>query len=276
MEDLTKQQLILLALLLSFVTSIGTGIITVSLLRDAPQGVTQTINRVVEKTIENVLPTQTTIKETEKQTRVVVEKDDAITTAVAKAKKSLVRVYNTLGEEKSFFAIGFIVSEKGTIAVTGEGFVPEYKYAAVLDDGTQYDLKLKKDITSNNAVFFDIVQGEDQKDTFSSFTQLPSSDLRLGQSVINVGGEKDTSIQIGRISVLPKISDEEGNDVISGIETDIGSGTLGSLLIDFSGALIGYKAFVGEGKLAKTFVVTDDLAPIIKAESENPPTNNNP
>ena len=49
MNDLSKQQLILLALLVSFVTSLATGIFTVSLMSQAPQEVVQTINNVVER-----------------------------------------------------------------------------------------------------------------------------------------------------------------------------------------------------------------------------------
>lgn len=67
MEELTKSQLILLALLVSFVTSIATGIVTVTLMDQAPAGVTQTINRVVERTIERAVPSATT-------TEVIVER----------------------------------------------------------------------------------------------------------------------------------------------------------------------------------------------------------
>lgn len=56
MKDLNKSQLILLALLISFVASIAASIATVTLLQQAPPGVTQTINRIVEKTIETVVP----------------------------------------------------------------------------------------------------------------------------------------------------------------------------------------------------------------------------
>jgi hypothetical protein len=57
-KDLNKPQLILLAILLSFVTSIATGITTVTLMEQAPSSVTVPINRVVRQTVEKVVPTE--------------------------------------------------------------------------------------------------------------------------------------------------------------------------------------------------------------------------
>jgi len=55
-KDLNKSQLILLAILLSFITSIATGITTVTLLEKAPQSVTVPINRIVRQTVEKIAP----------------------------------------------------------------------------------------------------------------------------------------------------------------------------------------------------------------------------
>jgi len=95
MESLNKQQLILLALLVSFVTSIATGIVTVSLMDQAPAGVTQTINRVVEKTIERVVqaPAQPAAVVTKE---VIVTEQDLITAAIEKNTNS-----NVIGLSKS-------------------------------------------------------------------------------------------------------------------------------------------------------------------------------
>ena len=49
MEDLTKQQLVTLVFLVSFVTALFTGIVTVSLVQQAPVGITQTIQKVIER-----------------------------------------------------------------------------------------------------------------------------------------------------------------------------------------------------------------------------------
>lgn len=55
-KDLTKTQLILLAVLLSFVTSIATGITTVTLMQQAPSSVTVPLTQIVRETVDKVAP----------------------------------------------------------------------------------------------------------------------------------------------------------------------------------------------------------------------------
>ncbi|MDE2399904.1 MAG: hypothetical protein KGL67_02755 [Patescibacteria group bacterium] len=58
LKELNKSQLILLAVLLSFVTSIATGITTVTLMQQAPSSVTVPITRIVRETVGQIAPTQ--------------------------------------------------------------------------------------------------------------------------------------------------------------------------------------------------------------------------
>ena len=99
MEDLNKNQLILLALLVSFVTSIATGIVTVALMEQAPQSVTQTINKVITQTIEKVV--------TEKAPAAVIQasEDDLIASALEKNSRGVVKI--RLGQEGDIVGWGF-------------------------------------------------------------------------------------------------------------------------------------------------------------------------
>lgn len=57
-QDLNKSQLILLAVLLSFVTSIATGITTVTLMQQAPDSFTVPVTRIVRETVEKIVPAE--------------------------------------------------------------------------------------------------------------------------------------------------------------------------------------------------------------------------
>lgn len=104
-KDLNKTQLILLALLLSFVTSIATGITTVTLMQQAPEPVTQTINRVVQHTIEKVAPDYAPGKV---QT-VVVKEDDLVVDAVSATRVHFANMYFAMESADPFdeaFSLG--------------------------------------------------------------------------------------------------------------------------------------------------------------------------
>ncbi len=119
MEDLNKNQIVLLTLLVSFVTSIATGIVTVTLMDQAPAGVTQTINQVVERTIERVVPAETQTTTVIREVPVVVTEEEQVVKAVAAASPALVRL--ALVPEKDDLlvieavAIGFITGDSGLI-----------------------------------------------------------------------------------------------------------------------------------------------------------------
>ena len=92
LEELNKTQIVLLTLLVSFVTSIATGIVTVTLLDQAPPAVTQTINRIVERTVERVVPASPSgpsVITTVKETTIVVKEEDLITESIDRNKRKM-------------------------------------------------------------------------------------------------------------------------------------------------------------------------------------------
>lgn len=63
-KELNKTQLILLAVLLSFVTSIATGITTVTLMQQAPASFTVPVTRIIRETVEKIVPIESVSKTT--------------------------------------------------------------------------------------------------------------------------------------------------------------------------------------------------------------------
>src|ERR1700733_305193 len=139
LEHLTKHQIVLLTLLVSFVTSIATGIVTVSLVNQAPPEVERTINQIVERTVQTVAQPATpaavaTTATTEKT--VVVNSDDLAAQSIASVQKAVVRIVDAK-TPATLVARGVIVAADGT-ALTDRGALDltgATTYQAILQDG---------------------------------------------------------------------------------------------------------------------------------------------
>jgi len=253
MEKLTKQQIVLVTLLVSFVTSIATGIVTVALMDQAPPGVTQTINRIVERTIEKVVtePTQNNnaaavvTRET-----IVVKEDDKIIEAVAKNKDSIVRIYtNNTNEESSqvFVGLGTVVSKDGLI-VTGDVFADERgRYLVTFDNTKFYDVSVLSKKENNQFYFLKIIQTDKKNPViFNPVVLADSLGLKLGQTVIAFGGQEQNSVFTGIISSLFETNNDSlasTTKEIIGLNTNINlSDSLsGGPLLNLSGEVIGIR-----------------------------------
>ena len=201
MEDLNKNQLILLALLVSFVTSIATGIVTVALMEQAPQSVTQTINKVITQTIEKVV--------TEKAPAAVIQasEDDLIASALEKNSRGVVKI--RLGQEGDIVGWGVSVSALGIIAsdINPSEFAEESKYYAVFADGKEFPLLISK--TDKNGISFFTPQfGDDKKNIYKpEYLALGDSDkARVGQTVLVISSSQGEPLQKGIISGLVRES----------------------------------------------------------------------
>jgi len=272
MENLTKQQLILLALLVSFVTSIATGIVTVALMSQAPVGVVQTINKVVERTVETVVgptkETQTVVKET-----VVVSTDDQIVSAVEKNKNSVIRIYRTNSDPTAgsnsmvFVGLGVIISSDGMLATDNNLISDGAKYFTTNADSKLSELVILRAISGEQVAILKI-KGDDKNSVKYTAVSLSKNDLKLGQSVIYIGGESKDSVSTGIVSTLSvkeiKPTDNATSTPIttkiSSIETSIPANfTSGGLLLNLSGELVGMKAIYMDSSKSDLFTPSQDI-----------------
>jgi len=209
MEKLTKQQIVLVTLLVSFVTSIATGIVTVALMDQAPAGVTQTINRIVERTIEKAVTIPATNNSAAVVTRetVVVKEDDKIIESVDKNKNSIVRIYTNMSNsgdvaQRTFIDLGTIISKEGLI-VTGDVFADiNGRYMVTVDNNKFYNVVVLPQKTNGQLYFLKIVQDPKNIVDFNPVTFSDSNGLKLGQTVIAWGGQEQNSVSAGIVSSL--------------------------------------------------------------------------
>lgn len=294
MEDLNRTQLIMLVLLVSFITSLVTGIVTVSLVEQTPSPITQTINKVIEKMVpyENkeqaaspvpaVIPYQ--------------NKEDATIKAVKNVSPSVVSVvatkdipvieeyyinpfpglmpdlqipqYRQKGTEKKQVSsgTGFFISKDGLL-LTNKHVVEDIKaeYSVILNDGRKLEAKvLARDPFQDIAII---------KITGDNFIPIPLGDsdsVNVGQTVIAIGnalGEFRNTVSVGIISGLHRSVTAEGSSagpeqLQELIQTDaaINPGNSGGPLLDLSGKVIGINAAMAQSAQSIGFALPINIA----------------
>lgn len=264
MEDLNKHQLILLTLLVSFVTSIATGIITFSLLQQAPVEVTQTINRVVERTIEKVAPEEGTKNTgTKEVVTTVVSEEDRVLEAIDKNVKSIVRVrgLNSEGNE-IVVGTGLTVTDDGVVVLDKRSYAGGSGYTILFADGKSYSISKFYADPNSNLVFAKIGKPAGEKYTFYPAKFGQSGGIRLGQTVIAISGKTTNSVSIGRVSELQKNAAGDMNRIISDIATS--KHFLGSPLLNLSGEVVGFEAPIGESDESLVYYPSSTLQTALK------------
>lgn len=275
MEDLNKNQIILLVLLISFVTSIATGIMTTSLLQQAPLEVTRNINRVVEKTIETVIPATVTTPGQKEVVTVVVKEEDLIVDSINKNLKSIVRIKEKDGVTGtvSLYGMGMVMTKDGVIAADRKTFASGNVYTVVMSDEKEFPLTIIGLDKQTNFILFKANQGDKvtEKTAYAfSPAVLSDADPKLGQTVIALGGEDTNIVIVGRITSLDVKDSGVGTSSIkylSGINTDLSTKDLvgGSPAFNLSGDLVGFrlsddasKTFVPVSILKKEILILQD------------------
>jgi S1-C subfamily serine protease len=273
MEDLTKQQLVLLVLLVSFVTSIATGIITFTLLQEAPVEVTQTINRVVEKTIERVV-TEEGEPGKVVTTTVVVNEEDRVLEAISKNEKSIVRFEGLASDgSRVITGLGLVLTSNGVIVTDLKTFNASFSRTIVFSDGKKYSVNDKNYIDNENGLVFvkvGLPKTEASKMTFTPALLADSDKLKIGQTLVAISGKESNAVSIGRVRQL--ISTENGQ-AVEEIVSDIAyvRGNAGSPAVNLSGEVIGIEEPTAEGERTYTFVPSNKIKSALAKALENLP-----
>lgn len=235
LEHLTKHQIVLLTLLVSFVTSIATGIVTVSLMNQAPPSITRTINQIVEHTVETVVPAmQGASAITTTQKTIVVKNDDLAAQSIAMVQKSIIRITVRGGEE--LVARGVIVDKAGTALTDRDALdaTGATAFDAILSDGTRVAIVAVQysKVTTTPVALVEVGVGTSTGWAPAILADL--SKLQLGQSVIRIGGKGVDIVGEGVIAMLP--SGPSGNRAV---QASVEAATPGSLLVSLFGDVIG-------------------------------------
>lgn len=247
--NLNTQQIVLLCLLIAFVTSIATGITVVSLMDQSTTPITQTVNRVVERTIEKVVDPDAenkTVTQTPERIveTVVVNQEDLTIEAVQKNSKSLVRVHlNNRGEFGDFVTLGVVVSSK--LVLVDKNMISEKgNYYVKTSSGNLEVEPIDFDSSSQFATL-------EIKNTDVNLTPAnwgDSNSLQLAQSVISISGSLKNSISTGVINRFDAVEKGEGEsayDEVTNIYTGVDSANVlvGSIITNLQGTVIGFKNY---------------------------------
>lgn len=245
MEHLNKSQIVLLTLFVSFVASMATGIVVVTLMQQSPEPVTQTLTRVVERTIEKITPGPVVEKATTKT--VVVKDEDLMVSAIERNIKSTVafRVVGQDGESRSS-GVGTIVSADGLV-VTDKGNFGEGVLTTTVG-GVQYALQVLSNEKGNTLGLGRLTPVSASTTAAFIPVTLGNPDvLRLGQTAIVIGGRDGKTITTGLISNLDThiVTDKEKKtetrvlDSI-GVSTRFSGSSNGAPIISLSGEVMGF------------------------------------
>lgn len=271
-EQLTKSQLVLLALLLSFVTSIATGIVTVSLMDQAPPVIAQTVNRVVERTIETVAPaSQTAASATVRERTVVIRESELISQAVTNVSPSIVRIYTNSSDTATFLGLGIVLGTDGTIVSDSSMFGTTSEEAIVaLPDGSRVSVSVTSLDATTGLAFLQATSTDEAHITWKPAVIAGSNPI-LGQTVIALSGRTVVRIEYGIVTALIPGEKESATD--STIDTNISPDSViaGSPLVNTNGEIVGISTSVSRTSSPKGFLASSALIRQSASDTQEPP-----
>ncbi len=201
MDHLSKQQIVLLAILISFVTSLATGIVTVSLMDQAPSGVTRTVTQVIRETVASAVPASGATS----TAAVSIAVNDQVANAVSTVVPSIVRLRD--GDTGPVTGIGLFVSSQGLI-MTDKSIMDKLNNPeAVFADGTAMPVSVVRFQIAGDIAFLAPAR------TFSK-TVKPitfADPAQLGSTVWTLTGTSTLTLSQGIVNELAPAANTPSN-----------------------------------------------------------------
>jgi len=249
-KDLSKSQLILLAVLLSFITSIATGITTVTLMQQAPVSITTPINRIIKQTVEKIVP----VPGKDVVQTVIVTEEDLVVDAIAKNQSSVFAVTKDFIDlenqvVETSVGQGFAVSSDGVVAVDALWVGGPESYYVSNSSGK---FKASFLFTDKGVSFLKIGAPLDAKNTISYTVPKPGdlSKTKIGQKIIILGSTISSFIFDGTLE----------------IKINVPKSLAGGMVLNLNGEVLGI-ALSGE---TQSFASITTILDSLKANSVTP------
>ncbi len=260
-EELNKSQIILLTLMVSFITSIATGIVTVSLMEQAPEGITRTITHVVERTVETVKPGGTQVATVIKEVPVIVTEEEMVLKAINVASPAVVALQTEAGNRGKIPSVllgtAFLVRSDG-LFVTSGGLVQMGKtYEAVTEAGVKYRVAVSIVSPGGEIAVLKVVPSAEKTFTPVSFPNpviFSEGSITIGQSVIGIGSSAggNHNVAMGIVSNIISLPPSTATIVATNASS---AENIGGPLVDIHGRATGLNLTAGRA-LGKSEVQT--------------------
>jgi hypothetical protein len=243
-EEMSKSQLILLTILVNFVTSVATGILTVSLLDHAPAVVTQTVDHVIDHTIETIA---------QAAPAAIIQapapsNQDLVTAAIGADATRAVAIYPVgTGTSTPPTAVGTYIPTARAIATATQIALPQ-EALIVFPGGAAVQASVAHQGSGITIYGFADNAGLPKA---ASVTLVAASELKLGETTVAIGS--DGSASTGIVALV-------GSDGVHTTLPDIGAG---SAAVDLSGNLIG----IGVGGTPGLLIPADAITALLTSTS---------
>ena len=203
MEELTKSQIVLLTLLVSFVTSIATGIVTVALIDQAPAGVTQTVSHIIRETVQSAVPaviSQSAAVVQPQKEEPPADPEPDLPRVIALAEQSIARLYSSTSVSPTFLGLGVVIDDRGTVVTDADTLGALKRASVVVANGSSTPMKIVSVDVANGFLYLSPVSTSSAQ-RFEA-AALSSEPLAVGASVIAFSGKSTLRIASGLVVAI--------------------------------------------------------------------------